>query len=137
MLVTNRSATGTLTFSGEVFAIKLDNPSVIEKKTYLYKIYDESNTFVGVWGDVIDTPHFSQEINTQGSVMEIELARNSDSFETSYENLLDSDSDTIDDYIDIPILTSVQGRSKVGSGSNVQHNYRVDVYVFTVRAPRY
>jgi PKD repeat protein len=129
-LIARREASGTLLFSGSAFAIRVSDPSVIEKKTYLYKVYDESNNFLGVWDDVASDPNWSEEINSAGSSQTITLARNSDSLALSSEVLLDSDNVAIVDSNGFDILTSTESRSKVGPGSNVNHNYRVDIFVF-------
>ena len=125
-----RQASGTMTFSGSVFAIRKSDSSGVEKKTFMYKVYDEDNNFLGVWDDVIDEPNWSQELNTTGSAMTVYLARNSDSLVVSTETLLDNTGATIKDSNNFDILTSSESRNKVGPGSNVNHNYRVDIYAF-------
>lgn len=125
-----RSAGGTLLLSGDVFAIRGLNASAIERKTYMWKVYDEDNNYVGVLDDVITEPTWTEEINSDGSSMEIELARNSDSLVVGTEPLKDSDDLDILDSNNFQILTTTQSRNKVGPGSNIAHNYRVDLFVF-------
>lgn len=125
-----RSATGTLTFSGSAFAIRKSDSSAIEKKTFMAKVYDEDGNFVGVYPDIHTDFNWSEEINSAGSAINITLARNSDSLSTSTSTLLDSAGLTIKDSDDVDILTTTDSRYKVGAGSNVAHNYRVDLYVF-------
>lgn len=125
-----RSAGGTLMLSGNVFAIRGLNASAIERKTYMWKVYDEDNNYVGVLDDVITEPTWTEEINSDGSSMEIELARNSDSLVVGTEPLQDSDDLDILDSNNFQILTTTQSRNKVGPGSNIAHNYRVDLFVF-------
>lgn len=129
-LLAKRSAGGTFLLGGSVFLVRLLNSSAIEKKTYMYKVYDESNNFVGVLDDVMTEPDWSEEINTVGSSTQVELARNSDSLVIATETLLDSDDMVIQDSNDLSILTTTQSRNKVGPGSNIAHNYRVDIFVF-------
>lgn len=128
--IARRGATGTLTFSGSTIGVVRVNPSVIEKKTFMWKVYDEDGTFLEVLDDVVDVPDFSEEINTVGSAMTITLARNSDSLMQATENLLDNTGATILDNNNFPILTTVEGRNKVGPGSSINHNNRIDLYVF-------
>jgi hypothetical protein len=134
------TATGTIThylsvegafgFSGSATAlIEVDNEAT-ERKTYMYKVYDLNDDFIGIWDDAIDPFNYSQEVNSAGSSTYVRLARNSDSLTTTTENLLDSDGVTIDDSEDRPIQTTVKSRNQIGPGSTVNHNYRVDVYVF-------
>ena len=125
-----RQATGTINFSGSVTAlIEVDNEAT-ERKTYMYKIYDLDDNFIGIWDDVISDFNYSQEVNSAGASTYVRLARNSDSLTTTTENLLDSNDETIDDSDDRPIQTTVQSRNQIGPGSTVNHNYRVDVFVF-------
>lgn len=125
-----REAKGTLVFDGEALGVLRPDPSIIEKKTYLYKIYDEDNNYLGVWDDVIDPPNWSHELNTTGSTTTVFLARNADSTSVVIEALLDNTGAAIQDNNNFNILTSTESRNKVGPGSNVNHNYRVDIYAY-------
>lgn len=104
--------------------------SIIQRKTYLYKVYDEEGNFLEVWNDVQGEPEFSQEINSIGSTLTVRLARNSDSVIQKWQPILDNDSDTIDDSNDLPIMSTQKGSDKIGADSSLNHNNRVDVYVF-------
>jgi len=121
---------GSMSIDGSVGYEVFENSARIEKKTYLYKVYDESNNFVGVWDDVISEPNWSQELNSAGSTTTVKLARNSDSSVIDLPRLEDSSSgfvlDTYSDYI----YTVNKSPQKIGPGSNVNHNYRVDIWVF-------
>jgi hypothetical protein len=125
-----RSASGTLTFSGNVLGIQRQDPSRIEEKRYLYKVYDTSNTFLGVWDDVVSDPSWSEELNSAGSSMSVTLARNSDSRVVDFSTMLDETGAIINDENSNTILTSTESRNKVGAGSDLDHNYRVDLYVY-------
>lgn len=106
------------------------NPGVIEQKTYMWKVYDQEGNFLEVLNDVIGEPSFSQELNSIGSSMTVTLARNSDSIAQTLEPLLDSNNEQILDSNNQTISTTVQSRNKVGAGSSITHNNRVDLYVF-------
>lgn len=125
-----KSASGTLTFSGNVLGIQRQDPSRIEEKLYLYKVYDTSNNFLGVWDDVVSDPSWSEELNSAGSSMSVTLARNSDSRVVDFSTMLDETGAVINDENSNPILTSTESRNKVGAGSDLDHNYRVDLYVY-------
>lgn len=52
-----------------------------DTKTYSYKVYNTAGTFVGVWdNDVISEFGLSEEINTSGSQLGVQLARPADDF---------------------------------------------------------
>lgn len=125
-----REISGTINFSGSVTGIIEVANEATERKSYLFKVYDLNDEFIGIWDDVISPFGYSQEINSAGSSTYVRLARNSDSLTTTTEPLLDSDSLTIDDSDDRAFQTIVESRNQIGPGSNVNHNYRVDVFVF-------
>lgn len=129
-LVTNQSITGTLLLSGLVGGFIFGDTSNLEEKIFIYKVYDEDNVFLGVWDDVIDEPNWSHEINTTGSAITIYLARNSDSTIQETEVLLDQEGLPILDQSGFEIVSMTESRTKVGPGSNVNHNYRVDIFAF-------
>lgn len=99
-------------------------------KSYLYKIYDSDNNYLGLWNDVISDLNFDHELNTPGSSIQVELARNSDSrvvdleelFTTSGENITTQDSNNL--------IVGAESRNSVGPGSNVDVNYYVQIFVF-------
>lgn len=101
----------------------------MQPKDYLYKVYDEDDNYVGIWDDVINEPHWSEELNRAGSAVEVELARNSDSIAVEISSLLDNNSLPITDSNDLSIDTSVESANQIGPGSNVNHNYRVEILV--------
>jgi PKD repeat protein len=126
-----RSAGGTLLLGGEAGGFIIRDAVAIESKTYLYKVYDEEGNYIEVWGkDIASEPTFTQEINEIGSVMEIELARNSDTLGQSVAPLLDEDGNPVLTEASQNILASVTSKNQVGPGSSVNHNNRVDVFVF-------
>lgn len=126
-----REAEGTIKFGGQASAIIRRDPTAIESKTYLAKVYDESNNYVETWGgDIISDPQFTREINSLGSTMTLELARNSDSLGQNTEPLLTEDGEPITTEDGYQILAATESRNQVGNGSSVNYNNRVDIYVF-------
>ena len=125
-----RSISGTLLFGGTIKGLKVFSPSTIEKKTYLYKIYDENGVFLEVLDDVISEPMWSEEINEIGSSMTMQLARNSESTIQKSAPILDSDGLPILDSDGLNIMGTSGSLKKTGSTSSLQLNNRVDLYVF-------
>ncbi len=102
----------------------------VQRKTYIYKVYDESDAFLGRWDDVVSDFEYSEEMNTAGSTISVELARNSDSTATEVSTLLDHNNSPILDSDNRSILTRSVSRNQVGPGSTINHNYRVDISVY-------
>jgi hypothetical protein len=126
-----KEAKGGLVLGGQAQSFIRKGTGQIEEKIYLAKVYDEDGTFLEVWkNDQISEPSFSQEINEIGSVMTLELARNSDSLATTTEPLQTESGTTITTESGLPLLASTQSRNQVGPGSAVNHNNRVDIFVF-------
>lgn len=49
-------------------------------KQYVYKVYSSAGAYLSTWDDVISDHQLSEEINTVGSVMEIDVPRKADDF---------------------------------------------------------
>jgi hypothetical protein len=49
-------------------------------KQYVYKVYNQTGTYLSTWDDVITDYQLAEEINTVGSVMEIDVPRKADDF---------------------------------------------------------
>lgn len=124
--------TATLSGAAEIDAIasNLEDQSSVAK-SYLYKVYDSENNFLGVWKDVMTEFTYSQEINSAGSAIEVELARNSDSRIIGLQNLITThtDEDITTQDGDTLVLAS-ESSNNIGPGSDVDVNYRVEVWAF-------
>ena len=129
-LFAERSISGSLIFNGGARATVLWQVEDISGKTYLYKVYDEDGSFIEVWKDVIDEPNFTHEINSIGSNMTVELARNSDSLGTTTAPLTTEDSQNITTEGDENILVTTESRNQIGDGSSVNYNNRVDIMAY-------
>jgi hypothetical protein len=99
-------------------------------KTYIYKVYDPSGAFVGVWNDVIDLPEYTQEINSLGSTMTVELARNSDSTETQTTDLVTDANAGIQTNRNETLTATIKSKNKLGAGTSIELNNRVDIWVY-------
>lgn len=99
-------------------------------KTYVYKVYDTEGNYLGQWTDVISDFHYSQEINTAGSSIDVVLARNSDIKDPVLGNMQDQTSALITSQDSQNIVITEKVADSVGPGSNVNLNYNVDVYVY-------
>lgn len=129
-LIAQRSAGGTLVFGGETRVVIFRDAEAIQDKTYLYKVYDPDGNYIETWKDVIDEPRFTHEINTIGSSMTLELARNSDSLGVTTSPLQTEDGFNLLTEDDQTILVSTDSRNQIGSGSSVDYNNRVDITAF-------
>ena len=49
-------------------------------KQYVYKVYSSTGAYLSTWDDVITDYQLAEEINTAGSVMEIDIPRKADDF---------------------------------------------------------
>lgn len=124
------SAGGSIMLTGSVRGVVIQDASRIEKKTYLYKVYDPDGNYIETWQDVIDEPQFTEEINSLGSSMTIELARNSDSVGQIVSPLQTEAGQNITAEDGAVLYATTESRNQVGSGSSVDYNNRVDIYVF-------
>lgn len=129
-LIASRTAGGTFLLGGETRAVVIRDAEAIQDKTYLYKVYDPDGNFIEVWKDVADEPQFTHEINSIGSSMTVELARNSDTVGTTTSPILDDDGQAILDDTELPILGSMETRNQIGAGTSVDYNNRVDIVAF-------
>jgi hypothetical protein len=109
---------------------KLKDTSARTPKTYLYKVYDPTGAFIGVWNDVIDNPEYSQEINSLGSTMTVELARNSDSKSVIVDTIKDETGVEIQTDLGEPLITVTETKNKLGAGTSIELNNRVDIWVY-------
>lgn len=125
-----REAKGAIKFSGSAYGVIRKDPTSIDKKKFMYKVYDEDDNLIEVWRDVVSEPNWTEEINVVGSTMQVELARNSDSRSITTQNLLDSDNNVVLDSDNKPVLTYAETRNNIGPGTSVDYNNRVDLIVF-------
>lgn len=103
----------------------------IDRKTYIYKVFDADGVYLGTWDDVVSELTFSHEINSAGSAVEVELGRNSDTqFLVSYDNLIAENDDNVTSEADEQLLLNIVSGQQIGSGSMVYLNYNVEIYVF-------
>lgn len=119
--------TGTSTISA--LGVALADQRLIDK-TYLYKVYDQSNNFLGIWDDVTSDLTYDQEVNSAGSTIQIDLARNSDSRSIELEALLTTSGENLTTQDSNNIVAGYESKNKIGPGSNVDVNYRLEVWVF-------
>lgn len=102
----------------------------IDRKQYIYKVYTKSGDYLGDWADVVSELGYTQEINSAGSAIEVELARNSDSIQTErYQWINESGDDLVTSEGD-NIVFRQDSINNIGEGSDVDLNLNVDVYVF-------
>lgn len=109
--------------------IATDQSSTV--KSFLYKIYDADDNFLGTWNDVSSEFTYSQEINSAGSSIQVELARNSDTRFIRLDDLITTHtSEVITTFAGDTLVVRAESNNNVGPGSDVDVNYRVEVWVF-------
>lgn len=100
------------------------------RKYYEYKVYSSTGTYLTSWTDVISEFGYNQEINTAGSAVQVELARNSETRIQSFDTRITQASDTrITEASDTRIATTDTLFSS-GESTDVALNNKVEVYVF-------
>lgn len=100
-----------------------------DQKSYLYKVYKSDGTFIGIWNDVKDDPQFTQRLYEPGTTMTTLLSRSPNTTKEKLDNLVTQGSEQITDEGGVPLLVSYATNNSVGEGTDVELNYRVDVYV--------
>jgi hypothetical protein len=134
-LAFNALVSGAMLFSGTASTLVYLGKAAIKQKLFLYKVYDSNGVFLGVLDDVISDPSWSAEINSAGSTTDLTLARNADSSIVQYEPLQDSDAENILDSDANSIETILATKKKVGVGSILAHDNRVDIFMFNEDYP--
>ena len=100
-----------------------------DEKVYVYKVYDASGNYIGVWSDVKDDPMWTQRINTPGTTTTVILARSPNTTKESRDVLVTQDGEAITTEDGQDLVTVYESPNTVGEGSDVELNYRVDIYV--------
>lgn len=100
-----------------------------DEKHYIYKVYKPDGTFVGIWKDVKDDPQFTHRINTPGTTMTVRLARSADTLVETREPLVTAAGEQIVTIDDVPMVVTSMSNNTVGTDTDVELNYRVDIDV--------
>lgn len=101
------------------------------EKSYLYKVYDKDDNYLGIWDDVIDDLEYSQELYSAGAAISVELARNSDTKIVELENLhTESTAEDLTTEDGDSLVIGFEAASAIGPGTIVDYNHRVEVWVF-------
>ena len=108
----------------------LINIKSIDRKEYSYKIYDSGGEFIGEWKDVTSELEYSQELNSPGSAIEVELARNSDTLFRTFDNRVTVAGDTRTTVAGDTRVASTKTANSIGAGTDVELGHKVEVYVF-------
>lgn len=121
---------GSLKFQGEVRALVYREPTAIDQKSFLWKVYDPEGLYLGTRNDVITLPTWTEEVNSTGSSVELEIGVNSDSLAQSTMNLLDESGNAIQDENGFNIQTTVETKNQIGPDTLIDYNNRMDLYVY-------
>lgn len=113
----------------EAIGISLSDQRQVDK-TYLYKVYDTDDNYLGLWNDVSSDLTYEWELYSAGSSIQVDLARNSDSKVIQLENLNTTSAEDITTQDGNTLVVGAETTNAVGPGSNVDLNYRVEIWVF-------
>lgn len=100
-----------------------------DNKAYVYRVYSAAGAFIGTWSDVTDTPRFTQALNTPGTTTTVQLARSPNNKIEQRGYLLSQAGDRMVSEALEPIIVSHETPNNVGTGTDVDLNYKVDIYV--------
>ncbi|MCO4274261.1 hypothetical protein NG701_07440 [Pseudarthrobacter sp. HLT3-5] len=100
-----------------------------DEKVYVYKVYTSTGTFIGIWTDVRDNLKFTRKINTPGTTTTIILARSPNTTKEVRANLTTEAGEPITTEDGDRLTVTYETNNSVGEGTDVDINYKVDVYV--------
>jgi hypothetical protein len=100
-----------------------------DEKVYVYKVYKSDGTFVGIWNDVRDPLMFTRKINEPGTTTTVILARSPNTIKEVRANLTTEAGEPITTEDGERLTVTYETNNSVGEGTDVEINYKVDVYV--------
>lgn len=100
-----------------------------DDKTYVYRVYTSSGSFIGIWNDVDDKPEWTQRINTPGTTTTVTLARSPNTTKQMLADLTTQAGDTLVTQDDFAFTVPYETNNSVGPGTDVEINHNVDIYV--------
>lgn len=100
-----------------------------DEKVYVYKVYSSTGTFIGIWTDVRDDLAFTRKINTPGTTTTVRLARSPNTTKEVRANLTTEAGEPITTEDGDRLTVTYETNNSVGEGTDVDINYKVDVYV--------
>lgn len=115
-----------LGFIASVMATKIIAP--VPGKEFVYRVYDADGVFLGVWNDVIDEPEFSQRLGQPGTTTTVKLPRSADNEVEVRDEITTEAGEVITDETGDPLVAVTTTSRTVGEGTDVELNYRVDIY---------
>lgn len=99
-------------------------------KDYEYRVFDKTGTFLGIWDSVTSPFSYMQALNQTPSELTVDLARSPDNRTQKLDSLLDTLGAVITDTTGSPILVPTSTSNSVGTGTDVDYGYLIDVYAF-------
>jgi PKD repeat protein len=100
-----------------------------DEKRFLYKVSDSAGNYIGIWPDVIDDPMWTQQINSPGTTTAVRLSRSANNRLQSFLSLIAQDSSPLITQAGDQLVVTADQANTVGTGSDVDLNYQVDIYV--------
>jgi hypothetical protein len=118
--------------SGATGNVAISNPinvKSIDRKYYSYKVYDTSNNFIGQWKDAYDPLEFTQEINSPGPAVDVEIARSADTLVERFSTRTTVTGDTRITVNSNTRVSKTTSTNAIGSGTDIELKYKVEAYV--------
>ncbi|KUM39024.1 hypothetical protein AR689_07670 [Arthrobacter sp. EpRS71] len=100
-----------------------------DEKVYVYKVYKSDGTFIGIWNDVRDPLMFTRKINTPGTTTTVILARSPNTVKEVRASMTTEAGEPITTEDGERLTVTYETNNSVGEGTDVDINYKVDVYV--------
>lgn len=100
-----------------------------DEKVYVYKVYKSDGTFIGIWTDVRDDLMFTRKINTPGTTTTVRLSRSPNTTKEVRASLTTEAGEPITAEDGERLTVTYETNNSVGEGTDVDINYKVDVYV--------
>lgn len=101
-------------------------------RTYEYKVFDKDDNFIGIWPDVISDFGYSQDINTAGAAIQVQLGRSIDTPFNDPVRLL-TEADPTEHLLTEAgefLQGDYQSPNRVGEGTDVAVNNRLEVWEY-------
>lgn len=98
-------------------------------KDYVYRVYDQTGVYIGVWKDVKSELDWTQRINQPGTTTTVQLARSVNTTTPKRDTLIADAGDLLTTIDGQNLVASYVTNNTVGQDTDVDLNYNVDVYV--------
>lgn len=116
--------------SGGGKATYITNYQGFPQKEYEYRVFDSDGDYINTWKDIESTFSYNQTMNQAPSDLVVDIGRSPENRRVIYDYLLDNVGAQILDNNSDPIFLQTETANAVGADTDIELNYRVDVYAF-------